>query len=43
LGLSGKYNVRDLWHKHDLGVFKGRFANTLNPHGAGLYKFTPAA
>jgi hypothetical protein len=43
LALSGKYKVRDLWHKHDLGVFKGRFANTLNPHGAGLYKFTPAA
>jgi hypothetical protein len=43
LGLSGKYNVRDLWHKHDLGAFRGRFANTVSAHGAALYKLTPAS
>jgi alpha-galactosidase len=43
LGFSGKYNVRDLWHKHDLGAFQGRFANTVSPHGAALYKMSPAA
>ncbi|HXJ93937.1 MAG TPA: alpha-galactosidase [Terriglobia bacterium] len=43
LGLNGKYDVRDLWHKHDLGAFQGRFANTVSAHGAALYKMSPAA
>jgi alpha-galactosidase len=43
LGLSGKYSARDLWQKRDLGVFDGRFAQSLSPHGAALYRLTPAA
>jgi alpha-galactosidase len=42
LGLRGEYTVRDLWQKSDLGVFEGRFSKNLSPHGAALYKLTPA-
>lgn len=38
LGLTGKREVRDLWGQHNLGGFEGRFAATLPPHGAGLYR-----
>ena len=37
LGLSGAANVRDLWTRTDLGSVTDRFAQTLPPHGAGLY------
>jgi len=36
--LKGKYQVRDLWKRQDIGIFENRFAATLEPHGAGLYK-----
>ncbi len=42
LGLSGKCAVRDIWEKKDLGVFGNQFAPKLPPHGAGLYKVSPA-
>lgn len=42
LALAGRYAVRDLWQKRDLGTFEGQFAARINPHGAGLYKLTPA-
>ncbi len=42
LGLSGKCNLRDLWQKRDLGASEGHFSAKINPHGAGLYKLTPA-
>ena len=38
LGLTRTANVRDLWTRADLGVATGRFAQTLPPHGAGLYR-----
>jgi len=34
--------IRDLWTHRDLGMFKGRFAAEIAPHGAGLYRVTPA-
>lgn len=42
LGLSGKCAVRDLWEKSDLGTFDSTFAPSIEPHGAGLYKISPA-
>jgi len=41
LGLRGRCAVRDLWEKKDLGIFEEKFATTLKPHGAGLYRVTP--
>lgn len=38
--LRGKYKVRDLWAKKDLGVIEGSFSAELDRHGAGLYKLT---
>lgn len=38
LGLKGKFIVRDLWKKKDLGIFKKQFAQTINAHGALLVK-----
>jgi hypothetical protein len=42
LAVTGKYAVRDLWQRRDLGSFEGQFAARITPHGAGLYKLTPA-
>jgi hypothetical protein len=36
--LRGKYNVRDLWNRKDLGQTEGILKTTLPPHGAGLYR-----
>lgn len=41
LGLTGKYSVRDLWKRKDVEAAEGKFAVTLRPRGAGLYKLTP--
>jgi len=38
--LRGKYNVRDLWNRKDMGPVEGVLSATLPPHGAGLYKLT---
>jgi hypothetical protein len=43
LGLSGKCAVRDLWEKKELGTHTNKFAPLVPPHGAELYKITPAA
>jgi len=43
LGLSGKYAVRDLWQKMDVGTYPERFAPKLKPHGARLYKIRPVS
>lgn len=40
LGLNGKYKVRDLWSRKDLGEFEGKFQQVIPRHGAGLYKIT---
>ena len=42
IGVSGRANVRDLWAHKDLGAVNGQFTATINSHGAGLYRFSPA-
>ncbi len=39
--LSGKYRIRDLWKREDLGVFEKQFTQTIKPHGGRLYRLTP--
>lgn len=34
------YRIYDIWAKENLGEFKNTFAQTIPPHGAGLYKIT---
>ncbi|MDR6145676.1 alpha-galactosidase [Sphingomonas sp. SORGH_AS870] len=38
LGLPGGVGVTDLWSGQSLGRASGRFAQTLPPHGSGLYR-----
>jgi len=40
LGLSGSVKVRDLWNHKDLGSVTEKFSQTLNSHGAGLYRLS---
>jgi alpha-galactosidase len=42
IGMGGKANVRDLWAHKDLGAVSEEFTATVNSHGAGLYRFSPA-
>lgn len=41
LGLPDSATVRDLWNRKDLGVVTGKFTQTINSHGAGLYRLQP--
>jgi alpha-galactosidase len=36
--LRGKYNVRDLWNRKDIGQAEGVLSAKIPPHGAGLYR-----
>jgi hypothetical protein len=38
IGLNGKHSVTDLWTGKDLGRFTDEFTQTINVHGAGLYR-----
>jgi alpha-galactosidase len=38
LGISGDYNVRDLWKKKNIDKFSRNFSASIPPHGAGLFK-----
>ena len=40
LGFSGNCNVRNLWTKTNVGTFKDTFTQTINKHGAGLYRIS---
>lgn len=40
LGLAGKYQIRDLWKRADLGSVEGQITVKPAPHGVQLYKFT---
>lgn len=40
LGLTGKYQVRDLWKRADLGSVEGQITINPAPHGVQLYKIT---
>jgi len=42
LGLGGSAQIRDLWRRADLGRMTGQFAPSINSHGAGLYRVSPA-
>lgn len=42
LGLASTVRARDLWDRKDLGTASRRFAATLPPHGAGLYRLASA-
>ena len=42
IGISGPAKVRDLWTQQELGNFTSKFAPVINPHGAGLYRISPA-
>jgi alpha-galactosidase len=38
LGLTGTHTIKDLWTGEKLGKFTGSFTQTINRHGAGLYR-----
>lgn len=42
LGFTGPVRIRSLWHRQDLGEFRGEFAPVIPWHGAGLYRISPA-
>jgi len=42
LGLPARCAVRDLWEHRDIGVIENGHAFQVPPHGAGLFKLTPA-
>ena len=41
LGVSQEASVRDLWAGEDLGVLRGSFAASIEPHACRLVKVTP--
>jgi hypothetical protein len=41
LSIAGPTKVRDLWHHQDLGIFTGTLTQSINSHGAGLYRIHP--
>ncbi|OOQ56770.1 glycoside hydrolase family 27 protein [Mucilaginibacter pedocola] len=41
LGIKGKVKVRDLWKKQDVGTYKNSYRQTINLHGAAIFKLTP--
>lgn len=43
IGLSGSYQVRDLWRQKDLGIFKDSYAVSLPEFGVSLVKVQPVA
>jgi len=38
--LDGRYRVRDLWVRKDVGEFENRFTRKLPPHGSGLFRLS---
>lgn len=38
IGLTGKHTITDLWTGKKLGKFTGLFKQSINRHGAGLYR-----
>ncbi len=41
LGIAGPAKVRDLWKQKDLGPVSDKLTQTINSHGAGLYRVQP--
>ena len=42
-GLAGKYAVRDVWQRSDLGIMDGKLSRVIAPHGAVLAKLQPVS
>ena len=40
-GVTGPAKVRDLWNHKDLGAVTDKLTQTINSHGAGLYRVQP--
>lgn len=40
IGLTGTHEVKDLWSGKKLGKFTGEFKQSINRHGAGLYRIS---
>lgn len=41
IGLKGKATARDLWKKHDIGAYNGKYHQTVKSHGTVFLKLTP--
>jgi len=41
IGIEGPAKVRDLWNHKDLGTATDKLTQTVNSHGAGLYRVQP--
>jgi hypothetical protein len=41
IGVAGPAKLRDLWNPKDLGVITDKLTQTINSHGAGLYRVQP--
>ncbi len=39
-GLRGKYNVRDLWEKKNLGIISGELTTDVDNHGAKIFRLS---
>jgi alpha-galactosidase len=39
LGLTGKYDIRDVWRQKSLGKYEGNFKTSINHHGVVLLQF----
>jgi len=42
LGVTGRWQVRDLWEHRNLGVFEGEFSAAVEPHGVVFLRLAPA-
>ena len=40
LGITGRYAVRDLWLRKDLGLFNDKYAASVPSHGVVLLRLT---
>lgn len=40
LGLAYENKIRDLWSQKDIGFFSEEFTDTINPHGAKIYRIS---
>jgi alpha-galactosidase len=39
LGLTGKYEIRDVWRQKSLGKYEGNFKTSINHHGVVFLQF----
>jgi len=40
LGISGTYQVKDIWSQTDLGSYSTQISRNINAHGTGLYRIS---